>query len=71
MTKKIWDERFEDINAFERYLTRNGILVLKFFLYVSKKEQKKRFLERLDDAREELEILDGRRAASAASGTTT
>ena len=48
VTKKIWDERFEDINAFERYLTRNGILVLKFFLYVSKKEQKRRFLERLE-----------------------
>jgi len=47
VTKKIWEQRFEDINAFERYLTRNGILVLKFFLYVSKKEQKKRFLERL------------------------
>jgi PPK2 family polyphosphate:nucleotide phosphotransferase len=48
VTKRIWDERFEDINAFERYLTRNGILVLKFFLCVSKKEQKRRFLERLD-----------------------
>jgi PPK2 family polyphosphate:nucleotide phosphotransferase len=50
VTKKIWDERFEDINAFERYLTRNGILVLKFFLHLSKKEQKKRFLERLEDS---------------------
>jgi len=48
VTKKIWDQRYEDINSFERYLTRNGILVLKFFLYVSKKEQKRRFLERLD-----------------------
>ena len=48
VTRKIWDERFEDINAFERYLTRNGIAVLKFFLYVSKKEQRNRFLERLD-----------------------
>jgi len=48
VTKKIWDERFEDINAFERYLHRNGVLVLKFFLYVSKKEQKRRFLERLE-----------------------
>jgi PPK2 family polyphosphate:nucleotide phosphotransferase len=48
VTKRIWDERYEDINAFERYLSRNGILVLKFFLCVSKGEQKKRFLERLD-----------------------
>lgn len=45
----IWKKRFEDINAFERYLARNGILVLKFFLHVSKKEQKTRFLERLED----------------------
>jgi len=48
LSKNIWKERFEDINAFERYLTRNGILVVKFFLNVSKKEQKNRFLERLD-----------------------
>lgn len=48
VTKKIWDERFQDIRAFERYLTRNGTIVLKFFLHVSKDEQKKRFLERLD-----------------------
>ena len=49
VTKKIWKERFEDINAFERYLARNGTLVLKFFLNVSKEEQKKRFLARLDE----------------------
>jgi len=48
VTKHIWKERFEDINAFERYLSRNGYRVLKFFLHVSKKEQKRRFLERLD-----------------------
>ena len=48
ITKHIWEERFEDINAFERYLTRNGIIVLKFFLHVSKQEQKRRFMERLD-----------------------
>ncbi len=48
VTKRIWDERYEDINAFERYLSSNGYLILKFFLNVSKKEQKKRFLERLD-----------------------
>lgn len=46
--KDIWEERFEDINAYERYLARNGYVILKFFLNVSKKEQKKRFLERLD-----------------------
>ena len=46
--KDIWDHRFEDIRAFERYLTRNGVLVRKFFLNVSKDEQKKRFLERID-----------------------
>ena len=48
VTKHIWQERFEDIDNFERYLTRNGIAVIKFFLHVSKKEQKRRFLERLD-----------------------
>jgi len=46
---KIWRERFEDIRAYERYLDRNGIIILKFFLNASKKEQKKRFLERLDE----------------------
>src|ERR1700680_4792322 len=50
VTKHIWEERYEDINAFERYLVRNGIPVLKFFLHLSKKEQKKRFLERLEDS---------------------
>ncbi len=49
ITKKIWRQRFEDINAFERYLERNGILVRKFFLHTSKEEQRRRFLERLDD----------------------
>jgi PPK2 family polyphosphate:nucleotide phosphotransferase len=47
--KDIWDERFQDIRSFERYLHRNGTLVRKFFLHVSKKEQEKRFLERLDN----------------------
>jgi PPK2 family polyphosphate:nucleotide phosphotransferase len=47
VTKDIWKERFQDIRAFERYLGRNGVLVRKFFLHVSKKEQKRRFLERL------------------------
>jgi PPK2 family polyphosphate:nucleotide phosphotransferase len=49
-TKNIWKRRFRDITHFERYLTHNGILVLKFFLHVSKEEQQKRFLERIDDA---------------------
>jgi PPK2 family polyphosphate:nucleotide phosphotransferase len=48
VTKHIWHERFEDINNFERYSTRNGIAVVKFFLHLSKKEQKRRFMERLD-----------------------
>jgi len=48
VSKRIWDERFEDINAMERYLSRNGIVILKFFLHVSRKEQQRRFLERLD-----------------------
>jgi PPK2 family polyphosphate:nucleotide phosphotransferase len=49
VSKDIWEQRYEDINNFERYLSENGIVVLKFFLYLSKKEQKKRFLERLED----------------------
>lgn len=48
VTKGIWKERFEDINAFERYLNRNGTIIRKFFLHVSKGEQKERFLGRLD-----------------------
>lgn len=48
VTKKIWEHRFTDIRSFERYLSRNGVVVRKFFLHVSKGEQKKRFLERLD-----------------------
>jgi PPK2 family polyphosphate:nucleotide phosphotransferase len=49
ITKHIWDQRYEDINAYEEYLTRNGVIIRKFFLHVSKEEQKKRFLERLED----------------------
>jgi PPK2 family polyphosphate:nucleotide phosphotransferase len=48
VTRNIWRERFEDISAFERYLARNGTVILKFFLNVSKQEQRKRFLDRLD-----------------------
>ncbi len=47
--KNIWKERFEDIRNFERYLTRNGVVVRKFFLHISPEEQKRRFLERIDN----------------------
>jgi PPK2 family polyphosphate:nucleotide phosphotransferase len=49
ITPRIWKERFEDINAFERHLWRNGTIVRKFYLHVSKREQTRRLLERLDD----------------------
>lgn len=49
VTKHIWDERFQDIRNFEKYLSRNGTIVRKFFLHVSADEQKKRFLERIDN----------------------
>jgi PPK2 family polyphosphate:nucleotide phosphotransferase len=48
ITKQIWDERFQDIRSFERYLHRNGIAVVKFFLHLSEDEQKRRFLARAD-----------------------
>jgi PPK2 family polyphosphate:nucleotide phosphotransferase len=47
--KRIWPERFQDIRSFERYLSRNGVMVRKFYLHMSKKEQKRRFLERLQN----------------------
>jgi polyphosphate kinase 2 (PPK2 family) len=47
VTKDVWQERFEDINAFERHLTRNGVIVRKFFLHLSKQEQRQRLLSRL------------------------
>jgi len=49
VTKRVWDERYEDIRNFERYLARNGTVIRKFFLHVSKGEQKRRFLSRLDE----------------------
>ncbi len=49
VTKKIWEERYEDINAFEKYLDRNGITIRKFFLHVSREEQRRRFLSRLEE----------------------
>jgi PPK2 family polyphosphate:nucleotide phosphotransferase len=50
VTQDIWEERYEDIRSFERYLSRNGVVIRKFFLHVSKAEQKRRFLARLDEA---------------------
>ena len=50
VTKDIWEDRFKDIRNFEKYLNRNGTIVIKFFLNVSKDEQKERFIERIDDA---------------------
>jgi len=47
-TKKFWDTRYKDIVSFEKHLVRNGTLILKFFLHISKKEQKKRLLDRLE-----------------------
>jgi PPK2 family polyphosphate:nucleotide phosphotransferase len=47
--KRIWDERLADIEHFEEYLTRQGVIILKFFLQVSREEQKKRFMKRLDN----------------------
>jgi len=49
VTRDLWKERYEDINAFERHLSRNGTLIRKFFLHLSKDEQRRRFLERLDE----------------------
>ncbi len=47
--KKLWEKRYEDINNFEKHLARNGTVILKFFLHLSKDEQKKRFMDRLDE----------------------
>ena len=49
VTKNIWNERFADINAYEHYLSRNGVVIRKFFLNLSREEQKKRFMSRLDE----------------------
>jgi PPK2 family polyphosphate:nucleotide phosphotransferase len=50
ITRKIWRERYEDIVAFERYLSRNGTVILKFFLNISREEQRRRFLDRLEQS---------------------
>jgi PPK2 family polyphosphate:nucleotide phosphotransferase len=49
VTRRVWQERYEDIAAYERYLARNGTAICKFFLHVSREEQKRRFLDRLDE----------------------
>jgi PPK2 family polyphosphate:nucleotide phosphotransferase len=59
VTKDIWEERFEDIRCFERHMARNGTVIRKFFLHLSKKEQKKRFLARLDEAKKNWKFSAG------------
>ena len=59
VTKKIWEERYDDINAFERHLARNGTVIRKFFLNVSREEQKKRLLARLDDPDKNWKFASG------------
>lgn len=59
VTKDIWEERFEDIRCFERHMARNGTVIRKFFLHLSKKEQKKRFLARLDEPKKNWKFSAG------------
>jgi PPK2 family polyphosphate:nucleotide phosphotransferase len=59
VTRDIWDERFEDIRHVERYLTRNGTVIRKFFLHVSRDEQRRRFLERLDEPEKNWKFAAG------------
>jgi PPK2 family polyphosphate:nucleotide phosphotransferase len=59
VNKNIWEERFQDIRAWERYLSRNGFVIRKFFLNLSKKEQKKRFLSRLDEPKKNWKFSTG------------
>jgi PPK2 family polyphosphate:nucleotide phosphotransferase len=56
--EECWQNRYEDINTFERHLTRNGTVILKFFLHISKEEQRKRFLKRLDDPNKHWKFSD-------------
>jgi len=56
ITKHVWEDRYDEINSFERYLTRNGVVIRKFFLHISKEEQRKRFLERLEDSKKNWKI---------------
>ena len=66
--KNIWEERFQDICAFERYLSRNGFVIRKFFLNVSRKEQKKRFLDRLEQPEKNWKFSYRRLARARALG---
>ena len=59
LTKHIWDERFEDVRAYERHLWRNGTIIRKFFLNVSRAEQRRRFVERLDDPAKNWKFSSG------------
>ena len=59
VTKDIWKERFEDINAMERYLARNGYVIRKFFLHVSRAEQRRRFLDRVNDPEKRWKFSPG------------
>lgn len=59
VTKDVWKERYQDIRAYERYLDRNGTIVRKFFLHVSRKEQKRRFLERIDEPQKNWKFSAG------------
>jgi PPK2 family polyphosphate:nucleotide phosphotransferase len=57
-TKELWQTRYDDINNFERHLTQNGTVILKFFLNISKEEQARRFLERLEDPTKHWKFSD-------------
>ncbi|MGH8522760.1 MAG: polyphosphate kinase 2 family protein [Gammaproteobacteria bacterium] len=59
VTKDIWEERFQDIRTLERYLSRNGVVIRKFFLHVSRAEQKRRFLARLDEPEKNWKFESG------------
>ncbi len=59
VTKEIWEERYNDIRHFERYLAHNGVVIRKFFLYLSRAEQKNRFLERLDNPAKNWKFSSG------------
>ena len=66
--KDLWKHRFKDIRAFERHLARNGTLVLKFFLHISKEEQRRRFLDRLDEPGKRWKFSMGDLAGAQAVG---
>ncbi len=57
--KKIWEKRYEDIVGYENYLTNNGVVILKFFLHVSKEEQKNRFIKRIEDPAKNWKFSEG------------